>query len=103
MKILVWPTLLIIAPLALLFAITKLWPSILAVSKLVKVFVALVFIAAGLVSSVYAVGLSMQGYQEVHAKCLTGITVFIPYSLSTNFIGVPWVLGLMKSSAVRGR
>jgi len=103
MKIFVWPALMIITPLAVLFIITKLWPSILALPTWLKVFIGSFFIAAGLICSVYAIGLSLQGYKEAHIRCATGAVVFLPFALFTYFIGVPLVLGLMKGSGVRGR
>lgn len=103
MKILVWPALMIITPLAALFIITKLWPGILAVPTLLKVFVGLFVIAAGMLTAVYAIALSLQGYMEAHIRCATGAVVFLPFALFTYFIGVPWVLGLKKGREVRGR
>ncbi len=103
MKILVLPSLLILLPIGILFFMLKLWPKPATLSTGLKIVLTVFFITTGLVTSVYAIGLSLNGMAEKHIRCATGVIIFIPYALCTYFIGVPLLLGLMKSSAIRGR
>ncbi|MEO8819692.1 MAG: hypothetical protein ABI267_00080 [Ginsengibacter sp.] len=97
MKILILPLLLTLLPAALLFFILKYFRRQKDFSVALKIGLGLVFIAVGLISSYYAILLSIQGMSESKIECMTGVGVFIPLGLAIYFVGVPLLLFSKKN------
>lgn len=101
MKILILPTLLILLPIGILFLILKYWTKEKVISKGMKIFLGIIFIAVGLLTSIYAMAISLEGMADKNVKCATGIVVFIPLGLFTYLAGVPLLLSLYKSKNLK--
>lgn len=96
MKILILPSLLILLPLGILFLILKYWTKGKSISIGIKFFLGIIFITLGLLTSFYAMTLSLEGMMDKNIKCATGVVVFIPFGLFTYMIGVPLLISLYK-------
>lgn len=96
MKILVLPILLILLPILILFLSIKFGLKGRKISLVLKVFIGIIFIGIGLLSSLYAIGISMDAMSAKGVNCMIGIAVFIPFGLFINLAGIPLVLKLFE-------
>ena len=101
MKILILPTLLILLPIAILFFILKYWTKAKGISTGMKILLGIIFITVGLLTSFYAMTVSLEGMADKNVKCATGVVVFIPFGLFTYLAGVPLLLTLFKSKKLK--
>lgn len=97
MKILILPLFLILFPIGILFLITKYWTKRKAISPGLKIVLGIIFIAVGLLTSFYAITVSIEGMADKNIKCMAGVVVFIPLGLLTYIVGVPLLLSYRKA------
>lgn len=97
MKILILPLLLTLLPVALLFFILRYFRKQKDFSIALKIGLGLIFIAAGLMASYYAILVSIQGMSENKIQCMTGVVIFIPLGLAIYFVAVPFLLFSKKN------
>jgi len=97
MKILLLPSLLIMIPIISLFFLLKYLTKRKAVSMGLKLLLGTIFISFGLLTSLYAMTISMKGMADKNIQCMTGAIVFIPFGLFVYLVGVPLLLILFKS------
>lgn len=100
MTILVLPSLLILLPISLLFFLLKYWAKRKAISIGLKLLLGTIFVIVGLLTSLYAMTISMKGMADKNIRCMTGAIVFIPFGLFVHLIGVPMLLILFKSKTL---
>ena len=91
MKILVLPLIITFLPIIVLFLILKYWAKTKKISFVAKIVLSVLFIAISLLTTFYAVIVSIEGMTENQVQCVTGAIVFIPLGL-LNVIGVPLLL-----------
>ena len=96
MKILILPSLIILLPIGILFSIIKYWTNRKAISTGLKIVLGIIFIAIGLLTTIYAMSVSIEGMADKNVQCMTGVIVFIPFGLLTYILGVPLMLSLSK-------
>ena len=96
MKILILPSILILLPLVILFLIIRYWNKRKAISMGEKIVLGIIFIAIGLLTTIYAMSVSIEGMADKNVQCMTGVIVFIPFGLLTYILGVPLLLSLSK-------
>ena len=101
MKSLILPPLLILLPIGILFLILQYWTKRKAISTGMKIILGIIFIAVGLLTSFYAMTVSMEGMADKNIKCMTGAVVFIPLGLVTYIVGVPLLLSFSKSKTLK--
>lgn len=92
MKILVLPLLLILLPIGILWLILKYLPKKQAITTGMKIALGFIFIAAGLVSTFYAMLISLDGMSDKNIKCANGVIVFIYFGLVIYMAAVPLLL-----------
>jgi len=97
MNILIIPLLLIVSPTAVLYLILfKTKNKSLSLKK--KIILVIFFITVGLIASLYAITISMNGMVEQNIKCITGVIMFIPLAIIVNFIGTPLLIFIKSRS-----
>jgi len=101
MKILILPSLIILLPIGILLLIIKYWTNRKANSTGLKIVLGIIFIVIGLLTSLYAMTVSIKGMADKNVKCMTGAIVFIPFGLLTYIVGVPLLLSLSKSKSFK--
>ena len=93
MKTLIIPLLLILSPISILFLfLFKTNNNVTSLKK--KVVLGTLFIIIGLITSLYAINISMNGMLEQNIRCMTGVIIFIPFAIITNCIGIPLLIFL---------
>jgi len=97
MKILLIPFLIILSPLVILYFVLRDINKTKKISVLLKIALGLVFIIIGIMTTYFAMAISMGGMSEKGITCMTGVIVFIPLGFFVNVIEVPLLLILFKS------
>ena len=92
----IFPSLLILLPIVLLFFLLKYWTKRKPISIGLKIILGIVFVAIGLLTSFYAITISLEGMADKNITCMTGVIVFIPFGWLTYIVGVPFLLSLSK-------
>jgi len=90
-NILIIPLLLILSPITVLYLILfKTNNNSISLKR--KIIFGALFITIGLIVSLYAIIIAMNGMAEQNVKCMTGVIVFIPLAIVVNFIGIPLLI-----------
>jgi ABC-type multidrug transport system permease subunit len=97
MKILVLPLIITFLPSIILFLRLKYWAKTKKISIVTKIVLSVLFIAISLLTTFYAVLVSIEGLAENQVQCMTGAIVFIPLGL-VNVVCVPLLLFSNRSA-----
>ncbi|WP_221392847.1 hypothetical protein [Dyadobacter sp. NIV53] len=101
MKILILPSLLILLPIGILFLFINYWKKRKIISIGEKIVLGITFIIIGLLNTIYAMTVSIDGMADKNVGCMTGVIVLIPFGLLTYIVGVPLLLSLSKSKSLK--
>ncbi|HEX6430167.1 MAG TPA: hypothetical protein VF008_20880, partial [Niastella sp.] len=105
MEILVIPLAVILTPFLMMFLILRYLNKAKGVTWLLKISLGLLFMAIGIMATIFAIQMSINGLLEKGVKCMTGIVVFIPIGIA-SIVGIPLLLiftkAVQKQSPVNG-
>lgn len=99
MKALLIPLIIILTPILLLFIILRYLNNTNGASLMLKISLGVVFIAIGIMATIFAMIMSVNALSEKGVTCMTGIAVFVPISFAVNIVGIPLLLIFYKSAA----
>jgi len=98
MKIIILPLIITVTPVLVLFLFLSFWPKYRAMSNLSKVITGLIFVAIGMLASIYATIISVSGIAENGISCATGAVIFLALGFILNFAGVPLLLIFFRNT-----
>lgn len=91
MEILLIPLVIILSPFLMLYLILRYLNKAKGVTWLLKISLGLLFMAIGIMATIFAIQMSINGMSEKGVKCMNGIIVFIPIGIA-SIVGVPLLL-----------
>jgi hypothetical protein len=100
MIILIIPLLLIALPSTILFLVIKFWNKNRRISTGYKIALGVGFAIIGVIFTLLALIVSIQGHMTGGIKCASGAVVLIPLGLMVNLIGI--LLILISEKKIRG-
>jgi len=97
MIILIIPLLIVLLPTIILFLLIKFWRKNRRISTGDKIALGVGFFIIGLIFTLLALFISIQGHMVAGIKCASGAVALIPIGIIFNLIGIPLVLILEKN------
>jgi len=100
MLILILPMIIVLFPILLLFLIVKYWKKGKQIPNGKKIAIGLGFTILGVIFTLLAMIVPIQGHMTGGIQCATGAIIFIPIGIKVNLIGIPLILIFEKK--IRG-
>ena len=97
MQILLTPLIIIFIPITILFFLLQSFKKSRQISISSKIALGLTFIIFGILASLFAMIVSINGMGQEGIKCATGAVAFIPLGFMIHIVGVPLLLILFKN------